>query len=620
MVHCTSTYNRRYPNQMNSPPTSMTDALYFDSGIHRLFGWYHRPHPDRVANFAVVVCKPFGYEAICAHRSVRAFADAAASVGAPTLRFDYAGTGDSSEIDPQANQLEIWIQDVLAAVSEVRRLAGVQRVYLLGFRLGALLATLAAARCSEVAGLILVAPILSGRRYVRELRTMKLAASMGSESSSGAAGAAGIGSMEVSGFQFSASTIASFANIDLKAKGAPVTAEMLVIDGTSMPLARTWSEELCRSGVRANYLALPGMVEMLMTAPHFAVAPIEMISAMRDWLMQRQSRPDQLQCVDQDIAARSNSQQAIMSLEPFESAHGGPVTERPVFLTLDTTILFGIVTEPVGVETVRGVAILINAGADYHIGASGMYVTLARRWARSGYAVLRMDLAGIGDSDARPGRPDNEVFPPAALDDIRAAVDWMCARHGSHNVSLGGLCSGAYHVLQAAVASIPVNRVLMVNPETFFWHEGMSIYDRQTAELVRQPNAYHSKMMSAAAWKRLFSGQIDIRYVIGTYAGRLSLALESKFRNIARLLRIPLANDLGLQLEKIGSRGVRMAFIFSRGEPGFELLKLQSGTSLKRLDERCRIHLVDNADHVFSKAESRVTLERILSEELLAPL
>jgi hypothetical protein len=41
---------------------------------------------------------------------------------------------------------------------------------------------------------------------------------------------------------------------------------------------------------------------------------------------------------------------------------------------------------------------------------------------------------------------------------------------------------------------------------------------------------------------------------------------------------------------------------------------------LKRLDKRCRIHLVDNADHVFSKAESRATLERILSEELLAPL
>jgi hypothetical protein len=72
----------------------MTIALYFDSGAHRLFGWYHRPSIDKAADFGVVVCKPFGYEAICAHRSIRVFAEAAASLGAPTLRFDYAGTGD----------------------------------------------------------------------------------------------------------------------------------------------------------------------------------------------------------------------------------------------------------------------------------------------------------------------------------------------------------------------------------------------------------------------------------------------------------------------------------------------------------------------------------------------
>ena len=161
------------------------DAQYFDSGAHRLFGWYHRPQPGTPVPFGVVVCKPFGYEAICAHRSVRAFADATASLGAPTLRFDYAGTGDSSEIDRQSNQIEIWIQDVIAAVDELRRISGVRRVYLLGIRLGALLAALAASRYSAVAGLILVAPILSGRRYTRELRTMRLASTIGAEPAGG---------------------------------------------------------------------------------------------------------------------------------------------------------------------------------------------------------------------------------------------------------------------------------------------------------------------------------------------------------------------------------------------------------------------------------------------------
>jgi alpha/beta superfamily hydrolase len=425
--------------------------------------------------------------------------------------------------------------------------------------------------------------------------------------------------MEVSGFLFSAATMAAFANCDLKLQVVPFSADVLVIDGTAVPVARAWSEELCRAGVRSTYLALPGLVEMLMTAPHFASIPTEMIGAMRNWLTYLQDGSGLItndgtdQCVNPPVPLLT-----AMTLPCPGSAHHAQVTERPLFLTSEP-LLFGIVTEPAQGETRCRAAILINPGADYHIGPSGMYVALARRWARSGCIVLRMDLGGIGDSGTRPGRPDNEVFPPGALDDIRAAVEWVRSRYGVADITLGGLCSGAYHTLRAAVAALPVNRVVMVNPETFFWSEGMSIYDRQTAELVRQPNAYRTKMMSSAAWKRLLTGQIDVRYVLGAYAGRFSLAFESKFRDMARRLRIRLPNDLGLQLEEIGARGVRLIFVFSRGEPGIELLMLQGGTSLKRLGDRCRIHIIDHADHVFSKIKSRVGLERILSDELFAP-
>src|SRR6202034_1024190 len=98
--------------------------------------------------------------------------------------------------------------------------------------------------------------------------------------------------------------------------------------------------------------------------------------------------------------------------------------------------------------------ILLNAGADYHIGASGMYVGLARSWAQRGYVVLRMDLGGLGDSATRSGRPDDEIFPPAAIDDIRTAIEWMRGRYGVSEVTLAGVCSGAYHALQAAIAAV----------------------------------------------------------------------------------------------------------------------------------------------------------------------
>src|SRR5450432_3849239 len=197
-------------------------ALYFNSGENRLFGWLHRSLNDLKADLGVVICKPFGYEAICAHRGMRAFAEAIAAAGMPTLRFDYLGTGDSAEIEPDADQVQLWTQDVLAAARELRARTGVQHVCLLGFRLGALLATLAASESNSIRALIGISPIMTGRRYLRELRTLRLAASMGLDQSEQADNQdATAGGMEVSGFAFSAATLASLAKVDLSTLQSP---------------------------------------------------------------------------------------------------------------------------------------------------------------------------------------------------------------------------------------------------------------------------------------------------------------------------------------------------------------------------------------------------------------
>jgi len=595
------------------PPQAPPRALYFDSGANRLFGWYHRSNGTESNGLGVVICNPFGYESICGHRGMRAFAEELADAGFPVLRFDYTGTGDSSDHDPDADQLPIWTQDVVAAVDELRRISNVRRVFLLGFRVGAMLAVLAAKRCNAVGGLALIAPISNGKRYVRELKTLRRAASMGDEHSGSATPSHDPGGMEVSGFRYSAATISSLSQVALGAQDIPPSAEMLIIDGTAMPMARDWAANLATDAVRVRYANAPGLVEMLMTAPHFAAVPSEMIAITRDWL--QGARSEAVGPGDDGPAAR---EQPAGTAAPEDSlADLGAITERPMFLPSEVQ-LFAIVTEPKQDRPRKGAVVLINAGADYHIGASGMNVALARRWARDGYVVLRMDLAGIGDSSTRSGRPNDEVFPPRALDDIRVALEWLRSSCGIQDMALVGLCSGAYHTLQAAIGGLVVRRAMMVNPETFFWSDDMSIYDRQTAELVRQPAAYRGKLLSRATWTRLFTGQIDVRYILGTLFGRLSLLAGSRCRDIARWLKFPLSNDLGLQLEKAAAQGVQLVFVFARGEPGIELLKLQAGSSLGRLRRCLRIHIVDHADHVFSRLSSRRALDEILSEELVA--
>src|ERR1700726_4810521 len=87
-----------------TPSNGLGEAFYFSCGENELFAWLHWPSGEHRSNIGLVICKPFGYEALCAHRSLRIFAETAAAIGVPALRFDFSGTGDSADIDPEANQ------------------------------------------------------------------------------------------------------------------------------------------------------------------------------------------------------------------------------------------------------------------------------------------------------------------------------------------------------------------------------------------------------------------------------------------------------------------------------------------------------------------------------------
>ena len=602
----------------NTLSVGLAQALYFNSDEHCLFGWLHRPAGSSHRGTGVVICNPFGYEAICAHQGIRAFADCAAQLGLPALRFDYHGTGDSSDIDGQADQIEVWTRDIVAAATELQRLAGVERVCLVGFRLGALLAMAAAKRCPAVEAVALVAPVVNGKRYLRELRMTRLAATLNVDSQIRAASEAPLmpgDSMEVSGFSLSAATLDSLAKVDL-ASFAAVQPDLLILDNVSVPTARGWADTLAAAGVRADYRVLPGMVEMLMTDPQFAVVPEKMLSAVRSWLL-TVTGGESASTRGGLLPVEGITAPAVMRLSD-DSVSFSNLSERPVILDAGVP-LFGIVTVPgEGNKRRRGV-ILLNVGAEHHIGASRMYVSLARHWARHGYAVLRLDLAGLGDSATRTGRPSPEVFPPAALEDIRAAVEFMRRGYGIEEITLGGLCSGAYHSLRAAIAGLSVSRILMVNPMNFLWQESLTADHLQAdVDVARNVGFYRDRVLSSAIWKRIFTGRFNLWRIVRILMQRPYLNVQSMLHDVARALGIRMPGDLGWELEEIAKRGVKIIFVFARGEPGLDVLKLQAGSSLRQLGDQCLVHIIESADHIFSHAATRELLEQVLSNELFA--
>ncbi len=601
---------------------SHSRLFYFESvSARRLFGWLDCPPVGYKAKVGIVVCNPFGYEAICSHRAARSLAESTAALGIPTLRFEYSGAGNSTDLAADEDQLAAWTEDISAATNELRRITGVEQICLIGFRLGAALAVLAARSNPGIDAVIAVAPVVSGRKYLRELRITRLAAMLGSESFDPPEEEVAVetlenGSLEVSGFYLTGSTLASLPALDLLDRSRSLLRKLLVIDDASSPCSANWVDVAADGGTDTTYAKLPSVLAILTKAPQFAKTPTDLMETVARWLrahFELPAQPDTTVSTQPRLPATLPESRLALSNPPTNSG----LTEQAVFFGADAC-LFGIVTLPGVTERRRRAVVLLNAGADYHIGPNRMYVSLARRWARRGYTVLRMDFAGIGDSDTRPGRPCDEVFPPAALEDIREAITFLRSQYAIGDVTLVGLCSGAYHALRAAVANLAVSRVVLINPQNYFWKEGMTVNDMQLGELVRNPRLYRSRLFSIESWKRLVTGNIDVTYIMKVLGNRLFLGLESLGRELARRLRIRLPNDLGWDLRSVTARGVRVIFVFARDEPGIQLLKIQAGSVVTRIGDRCRVHILDSGDHIFSKRGPRSRMEEVLDAELFA--
>ena len=107
---------------------SPAEAGYFGPPERARFGWLHRPATS--ARVGVVIVPPFGYEAVCAARSLRHLADDAARAGLIALRFDPDGTGDSAGDDLDPARLEHWLDSIDDACALVAARAALMQAWM----------------------------------------------------------------------------------------------------------------------------------------------------------------------------------------------------------------------------------------------------------------------------------------------------------------------------------------------------------------------------------------------------------------------------------------------------------------------------------------------------------
>jgi pimeloyl-ACP methyl ester carboxylesterase len=142
-------------------------ALFFGDSSSALFGVWTQPPAGIDRDHGVVLCPPIGQEHVRTHWALRQLAAALNRAGFHCLRFDWFGVGDSAGELRDAS-IDRWRTDLADATQELRDTAGVQKISVVGVRLGATIVALASSDVRP-SSLVLWDPVVRGTSYIEEL-------------------------------------------------------------------------------------------------------------------------------------------------------------------------------------------------------------------------------------------------------------------------------------------------------------------------------------------------------------------------------------------------------------------------------------------------------------------
>jgi alpha-beta hydrolase superfamily lysophospholipase len=528
----------------------LTEPFYFGGAERALFGWCHTPagRPRQ----AVVLAPPLGLDGTRAHWSYRHLAEQLAARGAAVLRFDWRGTGDSAGDDHDPERVATWLADLALAIDELKRRSGAPEVVLVGMRASAALVGHLAADRHDVAAVVLWIPALTGAAWVAEMAKLhKLYLKIVPQ-----AGAPEPGGEELLGSFVSNATIAELAGIDLLALARRPAERVLVMDDGALRGGDKLRDHLTALGAAVDWKRGSGH-KFLFTVPHKASVPGESIAAIADWLS---ALPPMALSALSDVSGR-------LAVPPAEAPFG----ERPLRFGVDRARFGILVTPTVPPPRDQPAILILPAGAVNRVGTHRIYVTMARRWSALGFAVLRVDLSGIGDSPAAEGTRESLVYPRDGYLDIDLALQRLGQETGATRFIVVGLCSGGDFAYQVAQRDARIVGAVMMNPRTFL---------ELDLERVESPT--------------------PLACVPGSPSSEEAARVPAGFAEISR-------------------RGVDALLVVSEPDPGIDFVDRHAAAAMRAAEQAPRFRRVNvpGTDHTFTTVASQRLVSDVVTNELI---
>lgn len=286
----------------------------------------------------------------------------------------------------------------------------------------------------------------------------------------------------------------------------------------------------------------------------------------------------------------------------------------------DGQVRRGILTQPTSPAIT--VVVLLPAGLKYHVGPHRLNVKLARRLAAIGYAVLRVDPLGLGESDGVLGPAPTRTlwrmveeggFVGDVLLVCRALLDQF---DGAHLV-VGGLCGGAITAQLAAAESCSIRGVISIGTAVTQSRVDGEYPSTVSEALARHHmRSYFLKFGSKAAWLRVMRGESDFRAIRRT----VQASLRRWFGGRSEAIRYPNENPKFLEsFRALQKSGVEHLLLFGENDNRwveFQAAVLQPHLQDARAGKHYAIETIPDANHELHFSEWQNQATQIIIEWL----
>ena len=437
---------------------------------------------------AVLFASPWGLEEISTRKFRRLLAEELSKQGMASLRFDYPGTGDALDPPDFRAGSRVW-EDSIVAAAEVLRSAGYGRLIVVAQGLGTALALGAARRIPCLDGMALLAPVLSGRMYLRELSVWAKVVDgylQIEEEHRVRQGTA------IAGLTMPEDVAVDIRKLDLKQIPYRVADECLVLTHAGQTGGREFAAHLRGFGTRVEEGTFAGYQE-LVANPLVSRIPLDVVSEIVSWSNRHKT------------VSPKEGTEAERAFAPPNPLSGEGFEETPVRFGKGHR-LYGVLCLPAG-ERIGATALILGSAYDRHSGWGRLATETARRLAASGIASLRFDAANVADSPPLAGAPLLVLYDDTQQTDVSEALDYIESRKLSPAIAVGR-CSGAYLAFRSALTDRRLRGLVAANPYTFYW-DAAHPYD--PASTPQPLKTYGRKIFDIGTASRLLKGEIGVR-------------------------------------------------------------------------------------------------------------